>query len=289
MMRAATRHPATPRSGRGRLAASRARAARAALERCLLCDHRCGVNRLAGMKGICHAGASARVFSAQTEVSDEVEIMPAFAIALSGCDLRCDFCITGRESWDAKAGEPLDVREVAAKAERALENGARTVMILGGEPTIFLPDALELASLLPDSTPLIWKTNGHGSSEARALLEGIFDVWVVDYKFGNDTCAKRLARVDNYSQTVRENLLWAAGRTDLIVRHLLMPGHLECCWEPVANWIARNIPAAKVSLRTGFWPAWQSRRHPELATTCPPADADRAAEIAEQLSLHLIP
>lgn len=273
---------------RSYLAASRACEARSALANCLLCGHRCGVNRLAGEHGTCHAGAGAHIFSAQTEVSDELEIVPTFAIALSGCDLRCDFCITARESWNARSGEALEPGDVATRAAAAWRTGARSVMILGGEPTVFLPAALEIASLLPDSAPLVWKTNGHGSREARALLDGIFDVWVVDYKFGSDACARRLARVENYQETVRENLRWAADRTGLIIRHLLMPGHLECCWEPVATWIARELPTAKVSLRTGFWPAWRAGRHHELSRTCKPCEAERAAEIAHKLSLNLI-
>ena len=41
------------------------------------------------------------------------------------------------------------------------------------------------------------------------LLDGMFDVWLADYKFGNDACAQRLAKVPDYVRVVRENLLWA--------------------------------------------------------------------------------
>jgi putative pyruvate formate lyase activating enzyme len=52
-----------------------------------------------------------------------------------------------------------------------------------------------LVAELPDAATLVWKTNGHGNGQARALLDGLFDVWVIDYKFGNDRCARRLARI----------------------------------------------------------------------------------------------
>src|SRR6185369_3057696 len=195
---------------------------------CRLCAHLCGVNRLAGERGLCHAGAHTRFFSAQVEVADELELIPTFAVALSGCDLRCDFCITGSHSWNAGAGLELKLNEIAAQAERALAQGARTVMVLGGEPTIHLPAALKLVAALPETARLVWKTNAHGSAEARELLDGMFDVWVADYKFGNVQCASRLAKVRDYSPITRENLLWASAHTDLIVRHLLMPGHVDC-------------------------------------------------------------
>ena len=276
------------RSSRSVLARERAATARAALVDCHLCAHHCGVNRLKAPAGLCHAGAEARFFSAQVEVSDELELIPTFAVALSGCDLRCDFCITGRPSWNPRAGESFDVCAMAAKAKRALDQGARTMMILGGEPTIHLPAALELVAALSDSAKLVWKTNAHGSAQARELLEGMFDVWLADFKFGNDECAQRLAKVRDYIRIVRENLVWANQHSELIVRHLVMPGHVECCWRPVAEWLAESLPGVKVNLRSGFWPAWRAARHSELGGTVSSAETERAWEIARQCGLNCV-
>jgi putative pyruvate formate lyase activating enzyme len=289
---------------------------------CHLCEHHCGVNRLAGETGLCRAGAEARIFMAQTEVSDELELIPTFAIALSGCDLRCDFCITGGPSWNARAGEPVRLKELVERAGNALASGARTVMILGGEPTIHLPAALEIVAALSERRPparreevgiqtsacskgtlkrelqragpeagapkLVWKTNAHGSAQARELLDGMFDVWLADFKFGNDDCARRLAKVSDYVRVVRENLLWANEHSELFVRHLLMPGHVECCWQPVAEWLAAALPGVKVNLRSGFWPAWQAARHAELRGTVSGPEAKSALAIAHDFDLNLI-
>src|SRR5262249_53895629 len=151
------------------------------------------------------------------------------------------------------AGEPLGPASVAAQAEIALAEGARTIMILGGEPTVNLPAALEIVAALPDTAKLVWKTNAHSSAQARALLDGLFEVWLADYKFGNAACAQRLAGISGYPSVVQENLLWANTHTELIVRHLLMPGHVNCCWAPVAEWLAAQLPGVKVNLRAGFW------------------------------------
>jgi putative pyruvate formate lyase activating enzyme len=229
------------------------------------------------------------VFSAQIEVSDEIELIPTYAIAFGGCDLRCDFCITGRESWNARAGSAAEPARIAIDAQAALARGARTIMFLGGEPTIHLPTALEIVSDLPDEATLVWKTNAHGTAAARRLLSGIFDIWVADYKFGNDACAQRLAAVPDYQRVVRENLLWAARNSRLIVRHLLMPGHVECCWAAVAAWLADALPDVRVNLRIGFWPAWQSKRHPELNRSVSTDENHRATTIADRCNLRLIP
>jgi len=266
----------------------RAARARAELVHCHFCAHHCGVNRLAGELGPCRAGADAKVFSAQVEVGDELELVPTFAIALSGCDLRCDFCITGESSWNPRAGEALQLDALAERGRAALAIGARTIMILGGEPTIHLPAVLEIAAAMPEEARLVWKTNAHGSGQAREFLNGVFDVWLADYKFGNDHCASRLAKVFDYTQIVRENLLWAARHSELIVRHLVMPGHVECCWRPVAQWLAAELPRVKVSLRAGFWPGWHSARHVELRRTVSLSEKDAAFQLAADLRLNLI-
>ena len=275
-------------SGRSGIAGDRARLARTLLADCRFCAHDCGVNRLAGETGLCHAGAETRFFSAQAEVSDELELIPTFAVALSGCDLRCDFCITGADSWNPRAGLGFDAATMAERAVAAVRNGARTVMVLGGEPTIHLPSVLEFVALLPDSVKLVWKTNAHGSAQARELLEGMFDVWLADFKFGNDVCAQRLAKVSDYVRVVQENLLWANEHSELIVRHLLMPGHVECCWRPVAEWLAENLPGVKVNLRASFWPAWHARRHAELFNPISEAETEHASTIAKDCGLNLM-
>jgi len=269
-------------------AKERAEIARAMLVDCHFCEHHCGVNRLDGERGLCHAGADTRFFSAQVEVSDELEIIPTFAVALSGCDLRCAFCITGASSWNPMIGQLLNASTMATKACEALRKNAKTVMLFGGEPTIHLPAALDFVAAMPDEARLVWKTNAHGSPQARELLDGMFNVWVADLKFGNDKCAERLAKIPGYRAIVGENLIWANQHSELIVRHLLMPGHVECCWRPVAQWLAENLPEVKVNLGLGFWPAWRVSAHRELQGTIDRRETAQALEIARAYHLNII-
>ena len=160
--------------------------------------------------------------------------------------------------------------------------------LLGGEPGIHLPWVLAFLSELPNKARLVWKTNAHHSVEARSLLEGLFDVWIADLKFGNPACAGRIAKVPNYLEVVRDNLLWATEQSELIVRHLLLPGHLDCCWTPIAGWLASAMPGVKVSLRSEFWPGWHSARHRELRSALAPTEADRAVQVGRELGLNLI-
>ncbi|MDB6076349.1 MAG: Radical superfamily protein [Akkermansiaceae bacterium] len=275
---------------RARLALERLEKARAALATCEICLHRCSVNRLAGPAGRCGADAEPHVFSAQVEVGDEWELIPAYAIALAGCNMRCSFCITGDESWHPQRGHWLDAVTVAGRAAAAIESGrARSLLVLGGEPTIHLPWLLKLVASMPDKAHLVLKTNGLSSAPAREILADLFDVWVVDFKFGCDACAAELSRTPGYTAAVCETLLWAAEHTDLIIRHLLLPGHVECCWRPAAEWIASRLPLAKVSLRAGYWPSWRAVNQAPLNRPLASGELSAATEIARSLNLRLVP
>ena len=58
---------------------------------CLLCEHRCGVDRTAGERGECKAGPVPRLFRHRIEYSEEAELVPSHLFYLSGCDLRPRF------------------------------------------------------------------------------------------------------------------------------------------------------------------------------------------------------
>ena len=114
--------------------------------------------------------------------------------------------------------------------------------------------------------PVVWKSNFFGTIEGFALLDGVVDVYVADLKFGNDTCARQIAGVDGYMQIVTRNLLQAAQGARLIVRHLLLPGHLECCYRPIVDWMCRHLPAVPLRIMTGYLPRWQAAGRQELAS-----------------------
>jgi putative pyruvate formate lyase activating enzyme len=277
-------------AGRPHLAAERRDQAWAALAACEICHHRCAVNRLAGPAGRCGAGAEPHVFSAQVEVGDELEVIPAYAVALAGCNMRCAFCITGDESWHPQRGRWHSTAAIAGKARAAIESGrANSLLVLGGEPTVHLPWLLGLVAAMPENARLVLKTNGLSTAPARSVLAGLFDVWIVDFKFGNDACAETLSHTPGYTAAVCETLRWAARDTELIIRHLLMPGHVECCWKPVAAWISSHLPSAKVSLRSGYWPSWRAADHVPLNRPLDSTELSAAMETARFFNLRLVP
>jgi len=262
--------------------------ARQHLQSCELCEHRCGVDRLAGERGPCRAGVEARVFRHRVECGEELELVPSHLLYLSGCDLRCGFCIAGQNAFDPRRGEPLTPEMFRAALAWGRQQDARNVQWVGGEPTIHLPAILDVLRACDDLPPIVWKSDFHGTPEAFDLLAGIVDVYVADFKFGNDQCARRIARIDNYVSILLRNLEIAAGQADLIVRHLLLPGHFECCFVPLVQALRERLPDVKFSLRSGYLPRWLASRYPELVDPLSTAESVRAFEYAEQSGLRLI-
>lgn len=255
---------------------------------CFLCEHRCGANRLAGERGPCKADSISRVYKHRVEVGEESELVPAHLFYLSGCDLRCVFCIAEAYAFDPRRGQPLtgDFFRQAVAWGRA--QGARTLEWVGGEPTVHLPAILEAMADCPDLPPVIWKSDFHFTPEALALLDGDIDIYLADFKFGNDACAERLSGVQRYWEIVTRNLAAAARQGDLIVRHLLMPGHFDCCFRPVVSWLRANLPAVKFSLRDGYLPRWQAVHYEGMGETITPSVARAARTLAVGEGLRLV-
>jgi putative pyruvate formate lyase activating enzyme len=124
--------------------------------------------------------------------------------------------------------------------------------------------------------------------EGFALLDDIVDVYVADLKFGNDACARQIAGVERYMPIVTRNLLRATQGTRLIVRHLLLPGHLACCYRPVIDWMRRHLPATPLRIMTGYLPRWQAVRHPGLASPLARGVGAQAVAIAREKGLNVI-
>ncbi|MBL8849103.1 MAG: radical SAM protein, partial [Planctomycetaceae bacterium] len=207
------------------------------------------MRRNAGERGVCKATDTTRVFRHRVEYGEELEIIPSHLFYLSGCDLRCAFCIAGANAFDPGRGEELTPELFRTAVAWGIEQGARTLQWVGGEPTIHLPRILQVMSSCDTLPPIVWKSDFYGTPEAFHLLDSLVDTYIADFKFGNDGCAQRIASVDNYVAIVTRNLQTAARQGNLIVRHLLLPGHFDCCFVPILQQLRRALPGVKFSLR----------------------------------------
>ena len=271
---------------------SRKEAARKALKSCRLCPRNCGVDRTAGERGFCGLSDKLCCFREMLGFNEEEILTPSHQIFFSGCNLRCAFCTVSEWNEQPEAAEHIDVDWLAERIEYRIGQGAKTINILGGEPTVSLPGIIELVGHIDSRISVVLNSNMYYSDIAAELLEGLIDIYLADLKCGNSNCAKLLLGAEDYVGIVRENILKAyqhfdlSGESDLIVRHLIMPGHFDCCLKPTLDWLAKEIPDVKVSLRTDYVPPAQANSAPRGYPS--KEDIEKAEDYATKLGLNLI-
>ena len=266
-----------------------------ALASCRLCPWDCRVDRrradfgkhgeLGGF-GKCGLGAEARVYKAFVHRGEERALIPSYTVYLTGCSLRCRFCSEQPIIEDPSQGRPLQDWPSREQLLAARAAGARNLHFVGGEPLVNLPGILAFLTQHAETCrgwPLVMNTNLYASPFGRDLLFELADVIVADLKWGNQGCALRLSKAPNYVSVVRENLRWlAAEGASLIVRHLLIPGHLDCCTRPILQ-AMQAWPTIPLNLMTAYVPFGASRSSGVEASM--PTLSERRALIEQILAL----
>lgn len=225
-------------------------------ENCTLCPRQCGVDRTAGQLGFCRMPGQLRAAKAMLHYGEEPPISGAFgtgAVFFSGCTLRCVYC-QNREISEGGKGKPLDSARLRAIFERLIDEGAQSIDLV--TPTQFLPDILPaLTPKLP--VPVVYNCGGYERVETLRLLEGLVDVYLPDLKYADNALAARLSRAPDYYETATAALremyrqVGAAVLEDgqlvrgLLVRHLVLPGHLDNSLR-VIEWLAEAFPKGDV-------------------------------------------
>lgn len=260
--------------------ARRAAAAREKLRACNLCPHRCGVNRLAGEKGKCRAGAEALVASYGPHFGEEAVLVGRYGsgtIFFAYCNLRCVFCQNCELSWGGE-GYPVDADELARIMLALQQKRCHNVNLV--TPTHFVPQILAaLARAIPQglSLPLVYNCGGYEALETLALLEGIVDIYMPDFKYTAAEPARRYSGAPGYPEHVKAALkemhrqvgdlvIDAEGLAvrGLLVRHLVLPANLAGTREAM-EFIARELsPDTFVNLMAQYFPAHEAWRHPPL-------------------------
>ena len=262
-------------------------AARTHLADCHLCPFHCGSARAAGA-GVCRIGSVSHIASEMMHMGEEELLRPAHAIFLSGCTARCSFCIAARFAFNPNYGVAVTPDQLAERIVMRQAEGARTICFIGGDPVPHIPFILDTLAALGDrkQAPAVFNSNLYMTDAALELLRGKIDIYLPDLKFGPGVCGERIGGMPEYWQTVTsciDHLLLHGAQ--VIVRHLLMPGHLHCCTEPVLTWLAQR-PGVLVSLLDQYVPPAHARG--ELARMAVREDADTARDLAHELGLALV-
>ena len=257
------------------------------LKDCILCERRCGVDRTIGQSGHCRV-LEARISSEFMHFGEEPELVPSYTIFFSGCTFDCVFF----QNWDisqrVESGEFFPAKSIAGFIEKRATN-AKNVNWVGGDPTSNLAYILEVLALSSEAIPQIWNSNMHLTIESMKLLDGIVDVYLTDFKYGSDDCAKRYSCADDYWEITTRNHLLAKEQAEVIVRHLVMPGHVECCSKPILKWLADNFgDRVRVNVMAQYRPEYNAFKFPEINRILDKFEFAEAHSYAENLGLNLV-
>lgn len=266
--------------------------ARRALGSCDLCALRCGANRRAGERGACGSGFDARYTDCFINWSEERDLTPGISIFLSGCNWRCVYCQYS-ENLSAEAGTVVEPRGLALRVEDLWRRGGTTIHWLGGNPDQNVWVAIATLQVCQAPLPVVWNSNGYASQRTLRLLNGIVDTHIVDFRHWSSDCAGRYGAPPDSAAVIRRNLSQIAEQgSDLIVRHLQLPGHFECCTAPILRWLAQTLiyekPGFRLNLMGGqYRPAHQTHRYPEINRRLHDEERHAVGALALDLGLRL--
>lgn len=232
--------------------------ARRLLSNCTLCSRRCGVDRLAGGEGVCGLGAEALVGEHFTHLAEEAPVNPSYLISLTGCGLQCRFCQQYRLLYLGAGAAQALTPAMWSELDMA---GARSLSFAGGNPDESLYGILRFLFAAPAGwkLPVVWNTNAFCPPETIRLLDRVVDAFIPDFKFGSRRCADNLANAFDYPAVAKAAIQEMVSQgVPVILRVLVLPGHVDCCHLPalaaIASMKAKNL---WVSVRGQYAPAWR--------------------------------
>ncbi|MDO5553428.1 MAG: radical SAM protein [Planctomycetia bacterium] len=209
-----------------------------------------------------------RCYRHRIEWGEEPHLIPCHLFYLSGCNLACRSCIAGEMARSTSHGELLTPEFFRQQHRWGIEQGARTIQWVGGEPGIHQDNLIQLMTEVPPQLPVVWKSNFYTHTPRWDDLNRLVTWFIADLKFGNNDCAQEECGRNDYWEVVTESLLavYKIAPEKLMVRHLRRPGHDECCQDPVQRWCRAHLPKAHFSIGYGYtspevWP--HNRPHPE--------------------------
>jgi putative pyruvate formate lyase activating enzyme len=301
--------------------AERVAQAIADLERCQACPRGCQVDRLHAVPTApsqrpepgqrkrsvathiapgtaCFTGRYARVATAYPHFGEEACLkgtQGSGTIFFSFCNLRCVFC----QNWDISqvgGGEEMSAERLAGRMLDLQRQGCHNINWVTPEHVV--PQALEALLIAIEGglrLPIVYNTSGYDAMESLALLDGVIDVYMPDFKVWTESTAKEQLKAADYAQVATETIAEmhrqvgplhigpdGLATRGLLVRHLVMPGQLDEA-RAIFRYLAERVSTdTYVNVMAQYYPAGSvpSPRHPSLGERVPPVDVNDATEAA---------
>jgi putative pyruvate formate lyase activating enzyme len=280
----------------------RARQALLLLSPCRLCPRECGVDRTSGEKGCCNTGRRAKVASYSAHFGEEGSLVGrngSGTIFISSCNLLCTFC-QNFEISHGNEGVEVEPSRMASMMMELARDGCHNINFV--TPSHVVPQLLEGLILAVEQgldVPLVFNTGGYDKVETLRLLDGVFDLYMPDFKFREGDAAARYCRAGDYPKVALDAIremhrqvgpLSVDGRgiafRGLLVRHLVMPGQTSGTRE-VMKLLATEISTETyVNVMDQYRPCGKALGDPVIGRSITADEFRSALEDAKAAGLH---
>lgn len=244
------------------------------LEKCTLCPRECKVNRNEGQLGRCRAGKNIKIALSNLHYYEEPCISGkngSGTVFFTGCNLSCKFCQNYKVSQEF-LGYEITIEDLANEFLKLQNAGAHNINLVTAFAYVpMIVEVLDIAKSKGLNIPLVYNTSGYESLDTLKILDGYIDVYLPDLKYAYDELSKDLSDVNNYFEIAKnaikemkrqvgnpvfdENGMIQKG---LIVRHLVLPNHLQNS-KKVLKWIRDNLGAETyVSVMAQYFPSYKA-------------------------------
>ena len=281
--------------------------ARELLKRCSACPHNCGVNRQEGELGLCRIGAKARVASFGAHFGEEAPLVGqngSGTIFFEGCNLLCVFCQNYDISHIDKQGDDspntVDDHTLASIMLNLQTQGCHNINLV--TPSHVVPQFLAALSIAIEKgleIPIVYNSSGYDSAETLKLLDGIVDIYMPDCKFWTKETTRLYTRAKDYPEVMQnavkemhrqvgDLVIDESGlaRRGLLVRHLVMPGHLEET-RGVLKFLAEEISNdTYINVMDQYRPCHKAHDYDKIKRPLNAEEYEQALAMAQEYGLH---
>ena len=274
------------------------------LTNCALCPRRCGVDRTKGVLGICRIGSNPVVSAAKAHFGEEPALVGrggSGTIFMTCCNMKCVFCQNFDISQEG-SGEEVASEELSMMMVKLQRQGCHNINFV--TPTHQVAQIVEAIPKAVENglqIPLVYNCGGYEEADTIRLLDGIFDIYMPDFKYGDDETAFALSFAPGYVDSAKAAVLEmhrqvgdlvcdenGIAQRGLIVRHLVLPGGLAGTQE-VMRFIAEEVSKdTYVNLMDQYRPSYMAEDFPELARVITREEFAEAIRLAKEAGLRRI-
>ena len=255
------------------------------LGNCTLCPRECSVNRFEGGTGFCGIAAGFNIASICIHRGEEPPISGLDGICnifFEGCNLSCIYCQNHEISHPRceihKAGNDLDT--ILDKIQEILSTGINAVGFVS--PSHVVPQVKAIISGLHSrglNPVTVYNTSSYDKAETLRKISGLIDVYLPDFKYVTPSLSQEYSESFDYPGVAIKALkemyyqkgsvlrIDNGGRAEsgMLIRHLVMPGHVEESIRVLEMIAGELSPGVNVSLMSQYHPTYQVRNHPLLS------------------------